>query len=271
MGKLFNYLSILLALTVSAFADDRPSWAVTDAVNRLIAKNALFLPGGDGFVKSGDGRLFQYEHPEKSYTRNDTKSWQVTLLSRRLRENNGKQWKAWALPTGEHWRIGEIRVDVLTSGVNATWADGRNFIGQIAPSQSEVTQKLDTASQGYISKGVMNPVLPTPPDLSAEESRRSERTATPSPDSGMFRKGANGVLQRVTPAPVSVLPSPGVILTPSNTQSVGIIPAMQHFPVAETTVVKSGMSPDYLWPIVIALFATGIVGAILIVKTAPKP
>lgn len=142
---------MLLSLLSAAAADERPSWAVVAAVDRLIAKHALFLPGGDGFVKHGDGKLAQYELPGKSYSR-DGKDWRVEILSQRFRKQGEKGWEAWsdARPKYSKWRIGVIRVEVLASGVAASWIEGDNFIGGTAPSESEVRHRLDTQGQSSV-------------------------------------------------------------------------------------------------------------------------
>lgn len=141
-------LSLLLALAAPSLAQERPSWAITDAVDRLIAKNALFLPGRDGFVKSSDGTLTQYELPSKNYLK-DGKCWQVELLSRRWRKKDPTGWSAWndARPQYGAWKIGMVRVDVLASGVHAAWVDNHNFSGATPPGEAEVMQRLDTQGQ----------------------------------------------------------------------------------------------------------------------------
>jgi hypothetical protein len=48
--RLARCLCLLLALAAPALAEERPSWAITDAVDRLVAKNGLPFrphPGGN--------------------------------------------------------------------------------------------------------------------------------------------------------------------------------------------------------------------------------
>lgn len=150
--RLARCFCLLLALAAPSLAQERPSWAIADAVDRLIAKNALFLPGRDGFVKLSDGTLTQYELPAKNYLK-EGKSWQVELLSRRWRKKEPHGWTAWhdARPQYGAWKIGVVRVDVLASGVQATWLDNQNFSGTTAPGEAEVVQRLDTLGQKSIA------------------------------------------------------------------------------------------------------------------------
>lgn len=198
---------LLIALTGPALAQERPSWAITDAVDRLVAKNALFLPGRDGFLKFPDETLTQYELPSKNYLK-DGKGWQVELLSRRWRKKEPQGWTAWndARPQHGAWRIGVICVDVLASGVKATWVDNLNFSGATAPGEAEVTQKLDTLGQRNIASPAgstyssnVNPVQPV-------ESATGQIFSTmpqPSPASGGL---PSGMRRKIAQASTPVAP-----------------------------------------------------------------
>ncbi len=189
---------VALAGAMPAAAEEKPSWAVMDAADRLIAKHALFMPGRDGFIKRPDGKLIQFELPSKFYHR-DGKNWQVDLLSRRWREEGAKGWLAWhdARPKYSQWKIGVIHVMVYDSGVNAQWADGTSFIGCTAPGEAEVTHRLGTEAQGHVS---------TPLDQAESPVRREEPTrrrfeapakVKPSPSSGLYRRKADGSVEKI--------------------------------------------------------------------------
>lgn len=134
---------ILMGMSAAASAEEKPSWPVIDAANRLIGERALFQPGRDGFVKWPSGRLVQYQLPSKNY-RKEGSSWKVELMSVRYRFEEGKGWSEWldARPKYSAWRIGVIRVDILASGVKATWEEDKNFVGCKPPNDSEVTHRI---------------------------------------------------------------------------------------------------------------------------------
>lgn len=157
MKRFLPLLSVLLVAI--AAADEHPSWAVTDAVDHLVAKNALFLPGRDAFAKSSDGSLTQYEMPGRSYQK-DGSGWQVDLLCRRWRKKESRGWAEWtdARPRGNEWEIGKIHVEVMTRGVTATWVNPGNFAGATAPGEAEVMRQLDNRAQRpAITPAVGNP------------------------------------------------------------------------------------------------------------------
>lgn len=103
-----------------AAAGERPSWAIINSANQLIAEHALFMPAGDGFLKAPHDNFIQYHLPEKRYTKQN-RSWRVELLSKRWRKYQPGGWGSWndAQPKHSTWIIGVIEVDVLTSGVRA--------------------------------------------------------------------------------------------------------------------------------------------------------
>lgn len=189
----------------SVHAADRPSWAVIDAADRLIAKNALFMPGGDGFMIQPSGLLVQYERPSKSYSR-DGKNWMVEIRSPRWRAEAAKEWQPWndARPQYDQWRIGVIRVDVLISGVEANWIDNTNFTGRTPPSQTEIMRRLNTLGQASAR-------TPSRQAFRANQGPASEiRSHTvrpePAPQGGIFRKLPDGTLQKVSPQQIPELP-----------------------------------------------------------------
>jgi hypothetical protein len=197
----------MLAFVASADADDRPSWAIIEAADRLIAKNALFMPGGDGFLKQPSGLLIQYERPSKSYSR-DGKNWMIEILSPRWRSEAAKEWQPWndARPRHNHWLIGTIRVDVLTSGVQASWVDNTNFSRRTPPTQAQVMQRLNTLGQASartpdnpLSRAVQGPTAETRPHVVRSE---------PSSQGGIFRALPNGALQKISPPQIPQIRNP---------------------------------------------------------------
>ncbi len=249
----------MVAFVASVHADDRPSWAIIDAADRLIAKNALFMPGGDGFLKQPSGLLVQYEQPSKSYSRNG-KNWMIEIQSRRWREEAAKEWQPWndARPQYDHWRVGVIRVDVLISGVEASWVDNQNFSGRTPPSQSEVMHRLNTLGQASVrtpdnqaSRTKQDPVSEIHP-----HTIRSEQSS----HGGIFRKLPDGTLQKVSPPqnprfpiPDSVqsIPSPRPRVVPPPRQSppqVQITP--DPTPPLPTMVARLSLpAPSFGWVI----------------------
>jgi len=200
----------MAAFVASADADDRPSWAIIDAADRLIAENALFMPGGDGFLTQRSGLLVQYERPSKSYSRNG-KNWMIEIRSPRWREEAAKGWQPWndARPRYDHWRIGIIRVDVLISGVKASWVDNANFSGRTPPSRAHVMQRLDTLGQAsartpgnQASRAVQGPTSETRPHAAHSEQ---------SSQGGIFRKLPDGTLQKIPPQQTPPIRNPNSI------------------------------------------------------------
>ncbi len=196
-----------MAFLASADADDRPSWAIIDAADRLIAKNALFMPGGDGFLKQPSGLLVQYERPSKSYSP-DGKNWMIEIRSPRWRAEAAKEWQPWneARTQQDYWRIGVIRVDVLISGVQASWVDSTNFSGRTPPTQAQVMQRLNTLGQASaitpnnpLSRAVQGPTSETRPHAA-----RSEQSS----QGGIFRTLPNGTLQKVSPQQIPTIRIP---------------------------------------------------------------
>jgi hypothetical protein len=196
----------MVAFVTSVDADDRPSWAIIDAADRLIAKNALIMPGGDGFLKQPSGLLIQYERPSKSYSR-DGKNWMIEIRSPRWRAEAAKEWQPWndARPQHDHWRIGVIRVDVLISGVEANWVNNTNFTGRTPPSQSEVMQRLNTLGQ-VSARTPANQASRTNQGR-ASEIRRPTGRSEPSSQGGIFRKLPDGTLQKVSPQQIPKIPA----------------------------------------------------------------
>lgn len=183
--------------------EERPSWPVVDAANRLLAERALVMPGRDGFVKQPNGRLVQYQLPSKRYVR-EGKTWRVDLISLRWRQEGDKGWMAWhdARPKYNTWRIGRIRVEVLSSGVNATWEEDNNFRGCTAPKEVEVTHRLTTSDTGVIPTPDDNP---SPAGASADVPRKQvfpqqqgrHLHYEPPAGGGIFRRRADGSLEKV--------------------------------------------------------------------------
>jgi hypothetical protein len=198
----------MVAFVASVDADDRPSWAIIDAADRLIAKNALFMPGGDGFLKQRSGLLIQYERPSKSYSR-DGKNWMIEIRSPRWRAEAAKEWQPWneARPQYDQWRIGVIRVDVLIRGVEASWVENANFSRRTPPTQSEVMQRLNTLGQAS-ARTRDNQAPPTNQGPASEMRPHTARTEQ-SPQGGIFRKLPNGTLQKVTPQQIPEIAMPG--------------------------------------------------------------
>ncbi len=216
-----------MAFVASVDADDRPSWAIIDAADRLIAKNALFMPGGDGFLKQPSGLLVQYERPSKSYSLHG-KNWIVEIRSPRWRAEAAKEWQPWneARPQYDQWRIGVIRVDVLISGVEASWTDNANFTGRTPPAQSEVMQRLNTLGQAR----VRTPDNQAPPTNQgpASETRPHAVRSEPSSQGGIYRKLPNGTLQKASPQQIPTIRNPNSMpSTPNPRQRVAHPPPSQ--------------------------------------------
>lgn len=242
VNRFARVFCFLVALAAPALAQERPSWAITDAVDRLIARNALFLPGRDGFVKFSDGTLTQYELPAKNYLK-EGKCWQVELLGRRWRKKEPQGWTAWndARPQYGAWKIGVIRVDVLASGVKAAWVDNHNFIGATAPGEAEVMQKLDTQGQRSVASpdnstysSNVNPVQP----VENSTGRIFTVNPQPSPASGGLPAGVSRrVAQTAVPSspvadPVQSAPRPAYTLTPVPSPAQAPRPAAPVQPVS---------------------------------------
>ncbi len=245
MPNHFAYLiAFLYTLATYANAGDRPSWAVVNAADRLIAKHALFLPARDGFVKDANGTLTQYELPTKKYTKHEN-GWRVEILSRRWRKRQSKGWTEWkdARPQYNTWRIGVIHVAVLASGVKATWIDNANFARGTAPGEAEVRQKLDT--QGYRSTYTQHiekppqrqpssattrtrriPQRPPGPDgLPAGMSRRTApKTVTHARIAGTTPKVVHhskivGSTKKTTGSGISITPAPLAVVPPQSSST----------------------------------------------------
>jgi hypothetical protein len=246
MKWLIRWVCLLFAVTSFCLAEERPSWAVTDAVDRLIATNALFLPGRDGFVETPGGTLTQYELPTKNY-RKDGKDWQVELLSRRWRKKDQKSWSAWvdARPRQAAWRIGRVRVEVLASGVKASWIEGGNFLGASPPGEAAVMRQLNTpgqvnvaASGDSVNRSITNAI---PPSGSSRNSASHAGRITRSPSQpwvnglppGMYRSVAptsihpadsSGSAQNVVRSPVIPNPIPATVPSASPPAVVPVSP-----------------------------------------------
>lgn len=257
-----------MAFVASVDADDRPSWAIIDAADRLIAKNALFMPGGDGFLRQPSGLLVQYERPSKSYSP-DGKNWIIEIRSPRWRAEAAKEWLPWneARPQYGQWRIGVIRVDVLISGVEASWTDGTNFTGRTPPTQSEVMQRLNTLGQA--SARTRNNQAPPANQGPASEMRPHTARTEQSPQGGIFRKLPDGTLQKVTPQQIPKITMPGSaqsIPTPRPRAIPHSPPLVQitpdPTPPLPSNVVRFPLlEPNFGWIIAsIALALTAIVG-----------
>ncbi len=208
MKWLTRWTCLLIAVTSPCLAEERPSWAITDAVDRLIATNALFLAGRDGFVRSSDGTLTQYELPAKFY-RKVGKDWQVELLSRRWRKKDQKSWLAWvdARPDQPAWRIGLVSVEVLASGVKASWVEGGNFSGAIPPRETTVMQELNTQGQGKVTASgdptfgsVSNA---TPSSASSIHSTRPAGPIVRHPSPPWANGLPAGMIRTVVPSPIA--------------------------------------------------------------------
>jgi len=222
----------MVAFVATVDADDRPSWAIIDAADRLIAKNALVLPGGDGFLKQPSGLLVQYERPSKSYSR-DGKNWMIEIRSPRWRAEAAKEWQPWnpAHPNYDHWRIGVIRVEVLISGVEASWVDNTNFSGRTPPSQSEVMHRLDTLGQASVRAPDIH--QPRTNQGAASEIRpHTGRTEQPT-KGGIFKKLPNGTLQKISPQQTPMVPIPGPMRPIPSPQTRAIPPPVPSPPQVE--------------------------------------
>ena len=189
---------VALAGAMPAAAEEKPSWAVIDAADRLIAKHALFMPGRDAFVKRPDGKLVQYELPSKFYHR-DGKNWRVNLRSQRWRKEGANGWLAWrdSRPKYTKWRIGVINVMVYDSGVNAQWEDGTSFIGCTAPGEAELTHRLGTEAQGHVSTPLDQGDVPDRRVVPAPRRFEVPAKVKPSPSSGLFRQKADGSVEKI--------------------------------------------------------------------------
>ncbi len=254
-------------------AQDDPSWAVRSAVDELIAKNALFTPGRDGFSKGADGRLAQFELPEKTYTR-DGKNWQIEIFCRRWRNAEDIGWQRWNNPSPEagNLRIGSIRVELLLSGVKASWNDHVYFFeGRTAPSQGEVNRHLDTTALGNSSRSTVRQTPfttgPTP------ERQSTAEDAAISSGRGIFRMMPNGQLQQMTPqaavpvpvpapAPAMRAPMPPLPSAPSNPYF-GPPPSTltTSAPASSPPVIFSGESKHSFGGIVLLTLMTIVVSA----------
>ena len=225
-----------MAFVTSVDADDRPSWAIIDAADRLIAKNALFLPGGDGFLKQASGLLIQYERPSKSYSR-DGKNWIVEIRSPRWRAEAAKEWLPWndARPQYDLWRIGVIRVDVLISGVEANWVDNTNFKGRTPPSQSEVMHRLNTMGQASIKTPGNQPSRTS--QGPASEIRPHRVRSDRSPQGGIYRRLPDGSLEKVSPEHIPKT------TTPDSSQSIPT-PRLREVPPPPPSPPQVQINPD---------------------------
>ena len=262
-------LTILLSLLVSAPAQEHPSWAVIDAADRLIAKNALFMPGRDGFLKEADGHLVQYTLPEKSYLP-DGKNWRIEIRSKRWRKESEKGWQAWneARPKFDYWRIGEIYATVGQSGVQVGWTNNNNFRHRKPPTESEVRQHLDTAGQGNV-QGSTNQAPPI--TQHTPEERRSGPAIGSAPNGGIFRQLPNGTLKKLYPQPppapsaraITPFPpaqgsiaAPATAAVPTQVKSAPDLPPLPNVPPS----FLSNFTPGLLIPSLLTTFvaATGI-------------
>lgn len=266
--RVTRFLRLIFALTILTIpalrAAETPSWAVRDAVDKLIAKNALFTPGRDGFLKKPNGKLVQYELPENYYTR-EGRAWQVEIRSRRWRAEGNDGWLGWisAPPNYDYWNIGSIRIEVLLSGVSAKWINNSNFLNMTAPSQSEVTQHLDNSARGNLT----SPRVADAPLADKSVTWGTPRTVPDAsdPTRGIFKAGPNGTLQKIQ------LPDPTPALRGKSQGSAALSntsPAPPDSPVgiqeALPTTRSAPAYPEFMLPLLIAFLGTLVVGCFLV-------
>lgn len=208
--RIVQCLCLLIAVVSPVIAQERPSWAIIDATDRLIAQNALFLPSRDGFVRLPDGKLVHYELPSKNYIKVGG-SWQVEILSRRWRQKEQVGWSQWldARPQYSTWKIGLIQVDVLTSGVRARWVDNSKFAGGTPPAESEIMRHLDSQGNGVARSPAATaaPATDQPVPMVERSISSSGGTSTFTRQTGVTPRGLPAGMSRVPPSPARIAAS----------------------------------------------------------------
>ena len=225
-NKFFKHLSLLLVFLPGLLtAAETPSWAVINAADKFLGDYVLLRPGRDAYSLKADGRMVQFQLPKKNYVREGS-AWTVEFSTNRWRETQGeKNWQRWnetGSPSTAHL-ISSVRVEVLSSGVKASWAIRSELIGTSAPTEAEVSLRSGGASQVSPS--------PAPParDIIVNEfgsmpaAEPAPERRAPSPNAGIYRKKADGSVQKIDAlgnavkplAPVAAKETPEPVVAPA--------------------------------------------------------
>jgi len=196
---LFKYLSLLLVLfSASLKAEETPSWAVINAADKLMGENVLLRPGRDAYTMHQGGRMVQFQLPRKGYKR-DGAAWNVEFMTSRWRQTQGdKTWLAWQETGSDRIAhlIGSIRVEVLPSGVKASWLNQTNLIGSSAPTESEVNLRMGWSSMASSGARGTEPKRDIVVNEFGSAPAAPPRRA-PSPDGGIYRQKADGSVEKI--------------------------------------------------------------------------
>jgi hypothetical protein len=200
-----NVCFVIMCLFGSGMARaDEPSWAVRDAVDRLLGRYTLMIPGGDWFLLYPNGEIGQYELPAKKYLREGS-GWRVEVLTSRSRMFMKGKWGSWkdAGPQYTTWRIATLEVkSPITGGTEASWIEGSgNFERRKAPSESQVRMILSVSGPPKSAPPKSDPVTPAQDDrkLATDAREATSAPSAPNPEGGIFRVKKDGRLEKIQP------------------------------------------------------------------------